>query len=116
MPPRGRPASHDKRKVAEMRAAGMKWADIAKELGITERTAMRAMPKRGGWQPIETAPKDGTKVLVYGNALQLGPGWYIAHFKTDLPDGEPYWHWGAPGYIGRVEPVGWMPLLEPPTE
>lgn len=42
MPPRGRPASHDRHKVAEMRAAGMKWSEIAEKLGITQRTAMRS--------------------------------------------------------------------------
>lgn len=64
------------------------------------------------WQPIETAPKDGTKILGYddGDILVMvfetdqdgAGGWYIELSErayTDVPE------W---------TPTHWMPLPEPP--
>lgn len=60
------------------------------------------------WQPIETAPKDGTKILVWPRSRQMR---------------EPaiaYWHQPAnsdyPGFwaIGG-NPTHWMPLPAPPV-
>lgn len=60
------------------------------------------------WQPIETAPKDGTSVLVvgaYGYVL-------MARWKemTRVPS---RWESYGLGAI-RFEPTHWMPLPEPP--
>lgn len=70
-----------------------------------------------GWEPIATAPKDGTTVLVWGLALEFEePSWYKASFKGDYwDDPKPYWHWGAPGYVGCVAATHWMPLPDPPV-
>lgn len=75
----------------------------------------------GTWQPIETAPKDGSIVLVFGSGYDWeGPRYcsntiFVAAYLSDFQDGDGYWHWGAPGYIGRVEPAThWMPLPGPP--
>jgi hypothetical protein len=65
------------------------------------------------WQPIETAPKDGTKVLVYEERLgimhvaslqsaQYGElQWLVGEFDYDFP------------YL-FTQPSHWMPLPEPP--
>lgn len=54
------------------------------------------------WRPIETAPMDGTNILVTdGEITQLG--W---HDEFDEP-GDPWC-----GYIKR--PTHWMPLPDPP--
>lgn len=54
------------------------------------------------WRPIETAPMDGTNILVTdGEITQLG--W---HDEFDEPD-DPWC-----GYIKR--PTHWMPLPDPP--
>lgn len=55
------------------------------------------------WQPIETAPKDGTPILV----CDKGPYAYVAewfqHSRTWIGADKMYW-----------EPTHWMPLPEPP--
>ncbi len=69
----------------------------------------------GEWQPIETAPKDGSEVLLFSpvknvvyigyhtkHATQPHEGWVMSQFNVD-----PYftsWH-----------PSHWMPLPPPPS-
>jgi hypothetical protein len=58
------------------------------------------------WQPIETAPKDGTEILVlttkYNVVFQShwDHGWEIRNEQFE--------------YIGDISPSYWMPLPEPP--
>ena len=89
------------------------------------------------WQPMETAPKDGTPVLVrlveeialLGEVYNLGPpgrgrvtiAWYDAPtFKDEMGKGDwccVHLEAGCPDTQGifyyfplRVAPTGWMPL------
>ena len=74
------------------------------------------------WQPIETAPKDGTWVLVFGNVCD--ESWReisvaVAQYTNELNGGTTEWHWQFAwydgGYYGIVDDVThWMPLPEPP--
>lgn len=66
------------------------------------------------WQPIETAPKDGTTVFV--NHGEQDHGW--------LPSNRATWgggKWvyqfedGTPGGIPFLQPTHWMPLHAPPS-
>ena len=78
------------------------------------------------WQPIETAPKDGSKVLL------AKFGWYSVPALTPFPaETDPkefgLW-WGAVGFwsdrwknwndgiepCGLAGPTHWMPLPDPP--
>jgi hypothetical protein len=69
----------------------------------------------GVWQPIETAPKDGTAILLWpynpgdaygGYALkEVALGYYT-------PDEE----WFNPEQRCPFEPTHWMPLPEPPED
>lgn len=72
------------------------------------------------WQPIETAPKDGTWILVY-SSLAEQPNHFIASWeKFALPeaacgseeeiDGE----WTDQQCVFIPDPTHWMPLAEPP--
>jgi hypothetical protein len=68
------------------------------------------------WQPIETAPKDETSVLLYGfwegelNARDDQPEVWKAHFAYDK-----WWVEGGEYYSQCViNPTHWMPLPEPP--
>lgn len=61
------------------------------------------------WKPIETAPKDGTKILVYAQGHITTASWRVRdHFSTRM-----YWR---DIFGGIVEPSYWMPLPEPPSE
>ena len=72
------------------------------------------------WQPIETAPKDGTTILLYRpDALPWGrvtPGKWEEQKYHKRP--APFWEiWYKIGgaYESRTwEPTHWMPLPEPP--
>jgi hypothetical protein len=70
------------------------------------------------WQPIETAPKDGTFILIYlgdpWNKVEMAR-WYDTwnNWQTDiLPD---YPEREEVYGIGSCVPTHWMPLPEAPT-
>lgn len=74
------------------------------------------------WQPIETAPKDGTSVLIIGAAWRepVISRWYV-HYLHGKPDPRrpPEWEQqdmcgGFGSYNGPIHPTHWMPLPEPP--
>lgn len=63
------------------------------------------------WQPIETAPKDGTTLLVWNPTWYQGKGgqcvgvWFRPESK-----------WYSIEITMSIQPTHWMPLPEPPTE
>jgi hypothetical protein len=66
-------------------------------------------PQFGQWQPIETAPKDGSDILLY--EVPAGKT-HIGYFSpvTDMSK-----KWGN-HYGYGFDPSHWMPLPEPPKE
>ena len=67
------------------------------------------------WQPIETAPKDGTKVLAahFGDKSSNWYGRMAVDFYHDAAAGDAFTGWGA--FNSRHWPAThWMPLPEPP--
>lgn len=56
------------------------------------------------WQPIETAPKDGTEVLLYRRTLSEWSVWEH-HYKTGYYDLRDRWGWWT----------HWTPLNPPNT-
>lgn len=80
------------------------------------------------WQPIETAPKDGTWILVYcddpddmyealDDSFENRP--VSAQWTTNLNgltvEGHWQFAWFDGGYYGDCKPTHWMPLPEPPS-
>jgi hypothetical protein len=66
-----------------------------------------------GWRPIETAPRDGTPVLVYG--------WRDPAFRgvvARYPLGGSHWvvTWNGDALRGEEAPTHWMPLPPSPAE
>ena len=69
------------------------------------------------WQLIKTAPRDGTRVLVYAERV-VGE----ASYRLDEDEGGPdawWWSRSGPGtsHLGDspIHPSHWMPLPTPPT-
>lgn len=59
------------------------------------------------WQPIETAPRDGSNYLTFGEC-----GYVICHWMEAN-----YFHDGAEARIfPGVSPIYWMPLPTPPID
>lgn len=66
------------------------------------------------WHPIETAPKDGTRILLHIKDFRIDCGQWNSDQYARKP--KPYWDWGFPSkQIMRDDPpTHWMPLPEPP--
>ena len=69
------------------------------------------------WQPIETAPRDGTEVLVC-RVYEGGQARYAVAYNYD--DGNGWRDMGDLGWAGMTNdddnrPTHWMPLPEPPV-
>jgi hypothetical protein len=73
------------------------------------------------WQPIETAPKDGTEILLF--TTYLADEYYDETFSTVQIGSWDFGHdtveaiWRRPAGWACVkigEPTHWMPLPEPP--
>jgi len=80
------------------------------------------------WQPIETAPKDGTAILLHGDGRTTLGNWCA---PSDTPtikyqDGfapepeweefEPFWASWDGGFTEEHPATHWMPLPAPPKE
>lgn len=88
------------------------------------RTAIESLAKDAearGWQPIDTAPKDGTAVLVYPGTWS-GRSASIAKWESDKYAKKPRPYWSRDDDFGRVTfsrehpPTHWMPLPPPPDK
>lgn len=70
--------------------------------------------------PIEDAPKDRTRILVWCEMFEP-PMWRIARWNDDrhAQRPKPYWEREGVGYVTdmrRCPPSRWMPLPPPPQE
>lgn len=70
------------------------------------------------WRPMESAPKDGTRILVTDGDEVLVAEWRAV--KIAYPDCRPTWGWYVPysdqdeqGGAHEAGPIGWMPLPRP---
>lgn len=67
----------------------------------------------GDWIPIATAPKDGTRVLIYippseDDSWIRTTGMHVAKYISDVE------LWSMPG-VGGLQPTHWLPLPGVPT-
>lgn len=90
------------------------------------QVARRTTPEREAWQPIETAPKDGTQMLL-SNGTDVEQGWWM-HDEGGIiehrdMDGRYTGQTESDGFIGwwdvsgcmQPEPTHWKPLPTAPT-
>lgn len=69
------------------------------------------------WQPIETAPKDGTWVLLFSPDAEPDTP-FIGQWRDveDYPDGGAWWENNGSSYCIDADPSHWQPLPESPEE
>jgi hypothetical protein len=108
-------------------------ADVAEYMADIARAALAPPSTRGEgrvmdheWQPIETAPKDGTRILVAlknpiprpgRDDLRPWDGLQLVVRHPGIADSDLGWNVAAPvGHGGFPDDwmAGWMPLPEPP--
>lgn len=70
--------------------------------------ALRA-PQGETWQPIETAPKNGKRIIAWGPRLAVAECEYREQFHSD-PAG-----WYRSNQHPEVMPTHWQPLPLPPV-
>jgi len=95
-----------------------------KEIGSDEaiEQAAAAWNQRSTWQPIETEPRDGTKVLAWdGSEMQIGWTITIHHepgvrLKPGAQNPHTFWvYTDEELHYYDFEPTHWQPLPSPPT-
>lgn len=121
--------------------SALAWEDFPSLHGPFLRKARAAIAAlhptpQEGWQPIETAPKDGTEVLLYTpSGVCIGEWEPLEQDSPDQPGHNPGWYgtghtsdpvmWGrsaefgfvGPGYLyeEQNQPTHWMPLPNAPA-
>lgn len=101
-------------------AAATKMPALIRDL----QARVKELEKNLEWQPIETAPKDSTDVLLFGKQFHnSGLKKFIGHWASDLSGEEqpPFEGWFYLISHGEYSscweaPTHWMPLPEPPHE
>jgi hypothetical protein len=70
------------------------------------------------WQPIETAPKDGTRILLFDPSDDDGESVKLGHFVLPVyrAQGSGGWLCNRADWMALHEPSHWMPLPETPTK
>lgn len=102
----------------ELRERGPGWVGAeAKLVSCADEldAVLASSPKADGWQPIETAPKDGTSILVAIPEYGKGPGHVVrvlgcfnGAWATDKEEAEDI-------DTMYFEPRFWQPLPAPPV-
>lgn len=80
--------------------------------------------KQEGWLPIETAPKDGSEViLMVKSRAGIAKGFLVGHYMEgghcieDHPPIDSGWYfWNGRMFDKASEPTHWMPLPLPPVK
>ncbi len=100
------------------------WFSITTDNPVTEPIKDWTFKPDENWQPLKTAPTDGTWVLVndaecfyYDGGMASG-GTYGKPLVANchLNESGPCWGDSEHGAIGGDVMTGWMPLPEPPKE
>jgi len=100
------------------------WRDVGKVSCLCEAAARAALsslspPPEQGWKPIETAPRDGTWILIWHkNQWGNRPGISVAepHVEYDLPkdDASERMTWKNEAGYYQIHATHWQPLPLPP--
>lgn len=77
---------------------------------LRRRIAAQPQQAVAGWRPIESAPRDGTPILVGHAQRVIAPVYWL----TDQDAGVPGWYLWPPNVRLQWKPTHWMPLPTPP--
>ena len=97
---------------AELREICAAIDDPACDLTLTAVECIKKLKGENEWQPIETAPKDGTVFLGY----KLGQ--FRECYKVQRDDCDMWCFGGTSGaddLFPNIKPTHWMPLPKPPA-
>ncbi len=90
--------------------------------GLISRKLSDQLERNGEWQPISTAPKDGTEVLLAVKFRAGIPGrCLVGHWmrgghciEDHPPIAEGWYFWNGCLFDEAAEPLYWQPLPKPP--
>jgi hypothetical protein len=90
------------------------------EMALVEWIAKALFEAAGQWQPIETAPKDGTEIILFWPSLESYDGKSSEPRrgvgKWCAPAGYFTEHWALDGrWTPGDDPTHWRPLPTPPS-
>ena len=71
------------------------------------------------WQPIETAPLDGTYIDLwdgYMNCRVTDAAWTYHYYRNGKPEGPKSWGIDSRDWAFCEKPTHWMPIPKPPEE
>ena len=94
-----------------MRSANRDGAEYDRDAELAEARAALTAAKAGGWLPIETAPKDGTAVLVSEGRFCSCVEWNEEFDWWAVDDNKL-----GPFRLRGAAPTHWQPLPNPPKE
>ena len=69
-------------------------------------TNLQSIPCTNGWKPIETAPKDGTRIWIWNDG-GVDIYWYNESNYQEIPN------WINKNGWRPIKPTYWQPLLKP---
>lgn len=100
----GSPSPIHGHNIEEDRRRGAEAITLARKLHAATN---QPSPEDGGWQPIETAPKDGTWILIWGEQWSGAPIPDVGHWDDD--------DWRDDEHTVLAFATHWQPLPAPPT-
>jgi hypothetical protein len=98
-------------------------AKAIRDAGWIHRSELEPVPDQ--WQPIETAPKDGTNIDIWiGRERRTDVRWRMSQDSPNrvwwcelaFDDWKDRWIWSNLAQEFSVSPTHWMPMPSPPTE
>jgi hypothetical protein len=96
-------------------SSGHNGPDVMRDLGVKAKEALESAEH--GWRPIDTAPTDGTEVLILSPSLGLVLCRYSACDEASRDDGFPSsWVTTWSGERLARNPSHWMPVPPKPAK
>lgn len=84
--------------------------EIADKVALRVAATLLERHHNGAWMPIESAPRDGTLLLLAGEPLRGYTEKYVTLGRSYGPDEE----WVGEDYQPLLPPSHWMPRPAPP--